>query len=454
MPKPFHIAIVGAGFTGTLLAVNLLRRPDIIVTLIDRRPMFGRGTAYSATNPSHLLNVRAGNMSAFADEPRHFVEWCAARGIGDENTFVPRRSFGDYIGELLGDCIADCEGRLALACADATGVEVAGSTIKLALSNGEALQPDTVVFAIGNLPPQVPAGLDSETIGADAYVADPWAGSLVAGLQDDDTVLLLGTGLTMVDVALSLESAGFAGKMIAMSRRGLLPHRHAPGPGLAAGERRQGMPPTTVTALVRDVRARADAIGWRAAVDELRPFTQDLWGAASETERGRFLRHLRPWWDVARHRLAPEVAARIAAMQNGGKLRVLAGKPTGFQSDGTGVAVTFRPRGLVATERLTVRRIINCTGPMGDLSNVRDPLLQGLIASGLARPGHAGLGLDVDHHSRLIGADGRRHSRLYAAGPVTRGAFWEIVAVPDIRNQVGAMAADLAELSVADVLVK
>ena len=436
------VAIVGAGFSGSLLAINLLRHAGPHATLIERRPVFGRGTAYSAPHPSHLLNVRAANMSALSDRPAHFAEWCTARGLGDGGSFVPRKVYGDYLGELLERSSARAGDRLALVHDAVTGAEVGADAVTLRFADRAPLTVDALVVAVGNLPPHAPPGLDPHALDVDIYKPDPWAADTVEGLGSDDRVLLVGTGLTMVDVALTLDAAGFGGEIVAMSRRGLLPHRHAP-PG-PPGDRNE-KPATQASALLAEVRARAAEIGWRAAVDELRPFTQGLWLSASATERARFLRHLRPWWDVHRHRLAPAVADRIDAMRARGRLEIMAGKPTGFVARPGGVDVTYRPRARDAQLTRRFRRIVNCTGPQGDLARSTEPLLRGLIAGGHARADPARLGLDVDSGSHLIGTDGTAHPRLFALGPMTRGAFWEIVAVPDIRTQVWTVARRLAQ---------
>ena len=436
------VAIVGAGFSGSLLAINILRHAGPRATLIERRAVFGRGTAYTAPHPSHLLNVRAGNMSALSDRPAHFAEWCTARGLGGGGDFARRRDYGDYLGELLDRSSARAGDRLTLVGDAVTGADVDADGVTLHFASRAPERFDALVVAVGNLPPHAPPGLDPATLGDDIYAHDPWDPRVVEGLTDADTVLLIGTGLTMVDVALSLDASGFGGRIVAMSRRGLLPRPHvAPGPPGGRNEK----PTSVASALLREVRARARVIGWRAAVDELRPFTQSLWLSASVPERERFLRHLRPWWDVHRHRLAPDVAAKIDAMRTRGQLSIVAGKPSAFERAGQGVDVTWRPRGAAETETLHARRIVNCTGPQGDLARSTEPLLRGLIASGHARADANRLGLDVDSQSRLIGADGVAHPRLFGLGPMTRGAFWEIVAVPDIRTQVWTVARRLAQ---------
>lgn len=437
-----HVAIVGAGFSGTLQAINLLRHEGPRATLIERGSRAGEGLAYGAAHPSHVLNVRAGNMSALPDDPGHFARWLEARGVADAaKSFASRVTYGVYLREMLDAALATSSGRLTVRYGEITDAVESGRGVALKLADGGAIDADAAVLAVGNLPPHDPPGLSDGALPDDLYKGDPWAGDVADGLTTDDTVLVIGTGLTMIDVALMLEARGFEGRIVALSRRGLLPRRHDAASDWAKIDER---PATVASGLVRQVRERAGAVGWRNAVDELRPFTQPMWANASEAERARFLRHLRPWWDVHRHRLAPEVADRLAAMQDRGQLHVLAGKTIAFTPEDGGVAMTWRPRGSDASETMRVRRIVNCTGPLGDLNRTTDPLLVALRERGAIRPDAAHLGIDVNGVGQVIGADGRASERLYALGPMTRGAFWEIVAVPDIRRQTWDVARRLS----------
>ena len=429
-----HVAIVGAGFSGTLLAINLLRHDGPAATLIERGDAAGLGVAYGTRQSDHLLNVRAANMSAFPDRPDHFVRWLGQRdataGAAD---FVPRALYGTYLRETLAAAQAAAPGRLTVVDGEAIGVD--GATVRL--RDGGQVAADAVVLAVGNLAPQVPPGLE-RIADLPAYIGNPWAAGATAGLADDDTVLLIGTGLTMVDVVLTLEAQGFGGRIVALSRRGLLPHRHAPATPPAQPLRERPRPP--LSDLVRSVRERGRAIGWRGAIDELRPFTQGIWAAADPVERRRFLRHVRPWWDIHRHRLAPAVADRIDAMVACGRLTLLAGKCCDAQAAEGGIAVEWRPRGHVARQRMVAARVLSCIGPQGDIARTDDPLLAALVASGRIRPDGEHLGIDVEGTGRVLHADGDSDDRLFAIGPMTRGAFWEIVAVPDLRRQVWDVA--------------
>jgi len=439
-----RIAIIGAGFSGSLLAVQLLRRflPSGRIYLIEKNPQFGHGLAYSTGNPNHLLNVRAGRMSAFVDEPGHFVDWLRQRAepgaasIGGD-TFVSRRLYGTYVQDLLGEEIWQTgTGRnLILVPDEAVAVRQQPNGLAVEVSSGRRYEVDAAVLAIGNFPhgDAVPH-----------YHGDPWNPRALAALDAEAPVLLIGTGLTMVDTVISLLDQRHRGPIYAVSRRGLLPRRHgAVPPHRAAGF--SGIDTTSIADLLRavrrDVRAAQNEAAWRAAVDGLRPFTQTLWQGLPQEEKRRFMRHLRPWWDVHRHRMAPVVADVIDAAIRSGQLTVLAARVAGMDADDAGIDVTLRRRGADALDRLRVARVIDCSGPQCDPARIDSPLIADLLDQGLARPDPLGLGLDVTFDSAVVDREGAASARLYALGPLTRGIFWEITSVPDIREQCWKVAA-------------
>lgn len=442
-----EIAIIGAGFSGTLLAVHLLRRarPDDRILLIERNAAFGRGTAYATGNDGHLLNVRAGNMSAFSGRPDHFLDWLhrhpqAASGMvttPDRLTFVSRRLYGSYIQDILTGEITGERGapRLGLVADEAVALHPAGGRHRLEVAGGRQYDADIVVLAIGNVPPQ-----GNEP----GYIANPWDPAALAGIDPDGSVLLVGTGLTMVDTVISLLDQDHRGPIQAISRRGLLPRTHA---AVSAVERilPAATAPRRVLALFERIRAEvrcAEARGgdWRAVLDSLRPDTRDLWRNLPLAEKQRFLRHVRPWWDVHRHRMAPSVAARIAAARSGGQLTIERARLGRLTRKGRLVEAELLPiRGAAPITR-QVERVINCSGPLGDIERIASPLVQDLLRSGQLRPDPLGIGLDVTNEGAAIDRQRRVSKGLYAVGPVTRGVFWESTAVPDIRLHCEALA--------------
>jgi uncharacterized NAD(P)/FAD-binding protein YdhS len=421
-------AVIGAGLSGALQALHLLREGADRVRLIERARTPGRGVAYGTDRPEHLLNVPARRMSAFPDDPDHFVRWYAELHGGGAEDYAPRMIFGDYMQELL----AGAGDRLEIVRGEAVDVPTGG----VLLAGGARIDAAVTVLAPGNLRPAIPAGIDPDALGP-LWVGDPWSSLLSAGLAEKDTILLLGTGLTAIDAALTLDAAGWRGRIWAMSRRGLAPRAHAAREPMAPPTEAQ---PADALTLLRRFRARADEIGWRSAVHELRSATQAIWSAAPLDQRQRFLRHLRAWWDVHRHRIAPAVAERISKMEQQGRLSVFAGRLVSAQVERNAAEVRFRRRGAAAVETVRVGRIVNCTGPELDIVRAGEPLFDALLEAGRIRPDPCRLGMDVDGESRAVGAGGTSSDSLYAIGPVTRGAFWESIAVPDIAVQAQRVA--------------
>lgn len=421
-----RIAVIGGGASGTLQALHLARRgAEVVVIERSRRP--GRGVAYSTGRPEHLLNVPARRMSAYSDDPEHFVRWFAGRAGGTAEDFAPRMLYGDYLAELLKG--AD----VSIASGEAVDLAPDG-TVRLA--SGGTVDAEAAVLAPGNFRPATPRGIDPAALGS-LWVDDPWKEGFADGLGAGDILLLLGTGLTAVDVALTLDAQDFRGRIVALSRRGLAPRAHGERePMVAPGE---ALPPSC-SAMLKRVRARSDEIGWRSAVHELRSVTQALWRSAGEAEQRRFLRHLRPWWDVHRHKVAPAVGATIEAMQADARLAVAAGKLVSVEAADGQALVSFRARGSEKVEALRVARIVNCTGPETDIVRAGEPLLTALLGSGRIRQDGLGIGIEVDEACRALGADGEPSETLSVIGPVTRGTFWESVAVPDIRTQAERVA--------------
>lgn len=436
MAERATVAVVGAGFSGLLTALHLAADPaGPIVRLIERGGRFARGAAYSTGNPDHLLNVRVANMSAYPDDPEHFTRWLAGHeGWSSHGGFVTRGVYGDYLQDLLRQALeTTTPGRLLLEQDEVVGLRREGERWQVQLGLGREIEATAVVLALGVLRPAPPAAASEALLKSPRYIADPWDPK--ARLDDEVAdVLLLGTGLTMIDAAVSLWRPGR--RFWAISRRGLIPRPHAPTAANAPAVEPGGSP----REMLRAIRTASADGRWREAIDSLRPHVQAIWLGWSLAERQAFLRRLRPWWDVHRHRLAPSVARRIGLMMRGRELVVRAGEVTELTPTREGVEVAWRPRGGRVMRRLSVGAVVNCAGLLGDLEKASEPLLRRLLTDGLIRPDPCRLGAEVDASSRLIGRNGGAQAGLFAVGPLTRGAFWEITSVPDIRSQAAGAA--------------
>ena len=420
-----------------MVAANLARK-GIHSVLIDGSGRAGHGVAYSTREPAHVLNVRAEVMSAWADDLEHFVRVAEDEG-GTRRDFVQRRQFGRYLKQILADAVAS--GKVRVAERQAVDAKPNGGSWTVRLDDGKAIDAGGLVLAIGNQPPEpLPFGRENARV-----INNPWGPEALAAVEDlastNDDVLLVGTGLTMVDAVLSLDAAGHRGRIVGLSRRGLMPRGHT-NDMIPAPVEADAVPHGHVRTLWRWLRERGADVGWRSAVDSLRPYSQSLWQSFSPAEQRRFARHARPWWDVHRHRIAPEVAQRLQEMVAEGRLQIVAGRIQSVDADGDSLAISYRRRGSSAPTESRFAYMINCTGPLGAISRTRDPLLKGMLDDGLARPDQLGIALDVDEKSRLAGSE-----RSWAMGPMTKGRYWEIIAVPDIRGQAAAVADDIeAEL--------
>ena len=438
--------IIGGGASGVLLAYQLLQRPgsDFCVTLIEKRADIGRGLAYHTGNPEHLLNVRAANMSALPDDPDHFWRWLAARGPGralcpDPFCFVPRRLYGDYIASLVEPLLAGtcAPRRLTIVQGECTGMSESADGVMAGIADGRRLTGDIAVVATGH----DPAALRL------ACQADPWAPPSASGIDKDATILILGTGLTAIDYVLTLLADEHRGHVVAMSRRGLMTkvHRRIDAVAIAEAEIPFG---ASVSHLLRWLRQRIVAHverggDWRGVIDGIRPHTQRIWQELPLSSRRRFLEHVRAWWDVHCHRMAPEVEMRVTQALATGRLSLMAAKVTGVEPNASGALVRYRRRGRPGIESLQVGNIVDCTGIVRDVSASTNAVMRSLFDQGLARPDRLRIGLDVGTDCAIIGRDGNPSRRLFAVGPLTRAAFWEIIAIPDIRNQCAELAARL-----------
>jgi uncharacterized NAD(P)/FAD-binding protein YdhS len=442
------IAIIGAGFTGILAALHLRRRlPSAQPVLLCGRAEDGaREADDGAGGGQNLLNVRAPNMSALADEPNHFVEWLkrhdgtSLTGLQDTpaGLFVTRAVYARYLRALLDEAIdaSAAEGGLHLLNDDVTDITEANRT-GYALKCGREGRIDVagVVLAQDNLAPEE---LDDPRI-----CADPWGEKAARPLDNDRPVLIVGAGLAMVDVAIALRRRGFSGQIIAVSRRGLLPTRHAatgtwPTPHFTLAEERSL---TQLMVRLRDevFAAAEQGVDWRAVIDSMRGVTAQLWGRLPPVERRRFLRHARRYWDTHRHRMAPPTADLIEGMLKDGSLSVVAGRIHGFVSGWDRVTVRYTPRGASAENTLQVQRVLIASF-LDQIDRTSDELMQRMLDRGLIRLDAQGLGLEVTEGLNVVRDDGTAAEHMWALGPIVRGVFWECVAVPDIRVQAGYAA--------------
>ncbi len=460
-PRLQHVAIIGGGFSGTMAAVNLARLSPapLRVTLFNHGSPTGRGIAYGTPRPEHLLNVAARNMSALADHPNHFLEWlrawsefAAVPAAELREAFLPRRVYGDYLRSLLQHYArpADPHRRVTVALSEEEVFDLAPTATgaRLRCVSGATFEADKIILATGNEPPADLPGSDTVATHA-AWCANPW-GDWEARLPATGDIVLLGTGLTTVDAIITLLALDWRGTIHAVSRNGQLPRSHfksADDPQFPpGGVDLAALGLAGLVALVEEHCARLRLAGLNPAmiVDKLRPHTQRIWGAFTDAERREFIAHHAARWNVMRHRIAPSIHQQVAAALDSGRLKITRAAVTGVRPLGAQVGVELRDRdGTVSVKAAALA--INCTGPHTRFSATRSPLLQHLLASGLAQPDSMDMGIRVEPDFTVVERGGRRSPFLSAIGPLLRGTLWETIAVPELRGQALRVAQTLLD---------
>ena len=455
---PEAITIIGGGFSGIMTGVNLARlsqRP-LHVTVVNQRRSLGRGIAYGTRRPEHLLNVAARNMSAFPDLPDHFLQWLGTRpeyaGVPDlelRERFIPRRIYGDYLQGLMQEHLqapasATVEPVAFIEC-EAVDVEPERHHALVHLADGRKVWTEKVVLATGH---EVPVGFPGspELCDHPGWIGDPWQPWDDRLPAVGGTVLLLGAGLTTVDALLTLLTLGWPGTVHVVSRNGWLPNPHfrgienpgfpPPGVDLAA----LGLP--GLLALMEQHCARLRELGANPAivVDKLRPHTQRIWRRFTLAEKREFVRLHAARWNVLRHRIAPEIHARVTAARESGQVQLHAARVEGVAAADRRVRVQ-----LSNGTTLTGDLVINATGPQTKFSDTRSALLRNLLRRGLVVPDDLEMGLRADEDHAIIDRAGRRSTILFALGPLLRGTLWETIAVPELRGQARRVAETILE---------
>lgn len=445
MDRVRHVVVAGGGASGALLAASLLRlaRRPLRVTVVDPSPSLGRGRAYAAGPPEHLLNVRAASMSALADDPGHFARWLSRRHPGlraPDEAFAPRAPYGDYLGEVLeGARVAAAPGVELVHLRDAVvDAVVDGSGIRCVLASGESLAADRLAVATGNAPSRPPLATPP---GTSWRWEDPLDAAAVDALPADAPVAVVGTGLTLVDLLVRFDARGHRGVVRAVSRHGLLPRPHPDAPRHVEAAPWWALPRTArgLAGAVRRLAERHPHEDGTRSVEALRGVTDALWAELPAPEQGRFLRHLLPLWNVHRHRMPPEAAGVVARWRRDGRLHVLAGRVVDVEAGPGGAShrLLVRPRGEERVVSFEAARLFDATGPGDPLET---PLARALLARGLAAPHPTGLGLDVEPTGYVRSATSATTGLIGALGPVARGRSFESTAIREIRDRAARLA--------------
>jgi uncharacterized NAD(P)/FAD-binding protein YdhS len=455
--------IVGGGLSGALVAIHLLKRAEAgtRIVLIERCLPAGPGVAYRTDCPVHLLNVPAERMSLFAEDPDHFLRWAQARarelGFGGRVAgaeFLPRSLFGHYVAETLAEATAAARSGVSLEVVTGEVIDLAETPVgaRLILGDGREFTAQGVALTLGNLPGEYPIQRPLRFYRGPRYVHIPWLPGLLANISQDDDVLIVGAGLTAIDIIVQLDQLGHRGTIHALSRRGLHPLAHNSGREEYPAFLENEPLPKTVLGILRRVRAEirvaaAEGVDWRAVLDAIRPQSQSLWLGLSLAERKRFLRHVRPFWEVHRHRLAPETAALVERLAAAGRVRFIAGRLDALHDELTGAEAVYRLRGTGQLRKLRAAKVINCTGPRTDYSKYQHPLLINLLARGLIDHDPLALGLNALPTGEVLRYRSGPIGWLFTLGAPLKGVLWESTAVSEIRVHAPWIAERLLALA-------
>jgi uncharacterized NAD(P)/FAD-binding protein YdhS len=451
-------AIVGGGFSGIMVAAQLARQSahssrPLHLILIDRQTSIGEGAAYRSPDARHLLNVPAIGMSAWPDRPTDFLDWARQGNPGVQPySFLQRREYAEYLRQRFFETVAESDANLSIEIhrTEAQHIERRpnGRWVVQCTERG-ALEADALVLATGHRRPDDP--LARAWNGSRArYVTHPWAALSLASIEPHESVCLLGTGLTAIDVLMSLSKPGRTAPVLALSRRGLSPSAHAPSQLPPIDPRSwlepllTGIASVTAPTLMHAVRGAITSAGisgadWRQVIDGLRPYLVRIWQALPASERRRFMRHARPYWEVSRHRTAPEVASAVEEAKRARLFRVIAARVLSAQGQTDGVTLKLCPRGVNTPEICKFDWVVNCTGPGSPGSKGLPTMLQALVDAGVLEEDALGLGVRSTSDGRAL-SHGRVIENLIVIGTLRKPDLWESTAVPELRVQAAVAA--------------
>lgn len=452
------IGIIGAGFTGIMTAVQLIEKSNspFEIIIINEKENLIKGPAYNTYSGKHLLNVITGRMSAYSDNPDHFLDWVMQKPeFSDKdktliaNSFLPRQLYGDYLVTVWEAALEKAKAKnIAITHVDGfvTDLQPQGDCIKLSVNNGQTITVDDCILATGNQIPRNPRIKNQDFYPHPNYFQNPWKIESVTDVNPDLPVLIVGNGLTMVDTVIGLAEHGFKNEIYSISPNGfnILPHRHN---GLKytklTEELTENLSLFDLVKLVnKHIRTvREYGVTAEPVIDSLRPFTQKIWKNFSEEEKSVFMSRLRHLWGVARHRIPIHTHDKIQQLRIDGKLRINSGKILDFRETEGGITVDFFDKKDRAVKTITVSRIINCTGPESDLMNLEKSFLKNCLLSGILTQDPLKLGIVTDTDTfRVIDANGNPHHNLYTLGGNLKGELWESTAVNELRIQVENLA--------------
>ncbi len=444
------IVIIGGGWSGILTAIQLLEKnKNISIKIIHSGTPIGLGVAYSTTDTSHLLNVPAEKMSAFPNNPKHFTDWLIANGNSAEQLekqFFPRLLYGKYILELFSTL--KLQEQLEIINTKAVDIQKKENLYSIQLDNNKSVDANKIVLALGNFLPANPKSASESFFESSNYFKNPWNTDFLKGLQTNQNILLIGTGLTMVDCVLSLKNAGLTGKIYAVSPRGYTPAPHSKTETYP--DFYSELKGKTLLEIVQIVRkhikiAEQKNSCWIGVIDSLRQHFQELWIILSIKEKQQFISHIRHIWGVARHRLPKNTYEELIDLKVKGQLEIIGGRINEIIEKNGDITATIQLRGISEKRTLNISRVINCTGPQSNYKELKDELIRNLLAKKIILAHELKMGIQTNLNGQIIQEQGKMSDDIYAIGSLLRGVLWETTAVPEISKQAEQIAKQIID---------
>jgi uncharacterized NAD(P)/FAD-binding protein YdhS len=443
------VIIIGGGLSGSLLAMQLARSPGgSEVVLIEKNPEFlGRGVAYQYDFTHQPLNVVAGGMSLFPDKPLDFVRWLEANHFRynhlidqvSPEAFIPRKIFGDYVLENLEKIQQEVSERLQIRIDEAISIMDFGKRKTVVFASGNALHADHVILALGNFPPADLFATHNPVQNDPRYFASPWSDRVYSDIKGDEDILLVGSGLTAVDIVLGLIVRKFRGKVTMLSRRGVFPLPHDLTHQAISITVPENYSPRKMLLWVRYLMRKNPEVPWSVIIDGLRPYTQKIWLQWIVSDKQYFLKKIRPYWEIARHRIPSASSERLNNMMEKGQLVLIKGTIEEASVSSNGIEILYRSESGLNSQ--VFQKVINCTGPESNYRKVRFPIIVDLIARGKVKIDELGLGIKCTPEGSIINDQGEVEQGIWCIGPMRKAVLWETTALRELREQSSALAA-------------
>jgi uncharacterized NAD(P)/FAD-binding protein YdhS len=439
------VLIIGGGFSGMMIAINLImNEDDALITIINDTYEPPLGAAYSTKNNVHLLNVPAGKMSAFANKPSDFIDWLKSKKeyrhlLTDsiENEFVSRTIYGAYLTDIFENYKS--HPKINWINGTANDINITSEGYDIILKNNERYSGNILILASGNMLPSNPPIKNETFYYSKNYFRNPWNDSFLNTISRNKPILIIGTGLTMIDCLLSLKSIQFKEKIYAISPRGYIPKSHTKVelyPDFYSEIKGH-----TLLTIFKTVRkhikiAEEKNIPWQSVIDSLRPYVQDIWKSFADKEKLQFISHVRHIWGVARHRLPQHIHSEIEQLIKTGQLEIIGGRINNIiETNDNELNVEILLRKQKNNKTIKASCAINCTGPQTNYNEIENELYQNLIRKKIILPDTNRLGIKATTNYEVLKSENTAYKNMYAIGSLLRGVLWETTAIPELKQQ-------------------